>query len=216
MPRALLFLVLTSSSTPALAATSQGAPADKPFTCTQVMGVSVTGDWFGAGFEEAVDSRRWQAMTRTHAFVDLWGNPKDEVWSVPLVSPCATGAATPDRILFMAVNWQYTRAEEWTAALTRAVEAMRSRYPRVRRIELLTMLRAPGNRSCGNPMSVVAPMVDDAVARVAAAYPALVRVAPRFEAPSCAVFTKGGPHFTEAGMKEVARVYASHYGRHDP
>jgi hypothetical protein len=187
------------------------ARGEEPFSCTQVMGVSVTGDWFGAGFEQGVDGDRWQAMTRTHAFVDLWANPKDEIWSVPVASPCAKDAGSPDRVLFMAVNWEYKTAAEWTGALTRVVQGLRARYPRLRRIELLTMLRAPGNRSCGNTMSVVAPFVDEAVARVAAANPALVRVGPRLEAPSCAVFVKGGPHFSDAGMKDVARVYAAAY-----
>jgi hypothetical protein len=202
-------------SLPAVAETARARPPEgAPFTCTQVMGVSVTGDWFGAGFEAAgIDAAGWQAMTRTHAFVDLWGNPKDEVWSVPVVSPCAKDAASPDRILFMAVSWELKTAAAWSAALTRVVEVLRAKYPRLRRLELLTMLRAPGNKSCGSPMTVVAPFVDEAVAKVAAAHPDLVRVGPRLEAPSCEVFTKGGPHFTEAGMKEVARVYAAAYGR---
>jgi hypothetical protein len=177
------------------------------------MGVSVTGDWFGAGFEEAVDNSRWQALTRKHAFIELWGNPRDPIWSVPIVSPCAKNADAPDRILFTGVNWQYTTVDQWTSALSKAVEVLKSRYPRVRRIELLTMLRAPGNKSCGSDMTVVAPYVDEAVARVVAANRGLVRAAPRLEAPSCAVFTKGGPHFTEPGMKEVAKVYAAHYGK---
>jgi hypothetical protein len=189
------------------------ARAEEAFSCTQVMGVSVTGDWFGAGFEDGVEGSRWQAMTRKHAFVDQWANPKDELWSVPVASPCTKNADSPDRVLFMAVNWEYKTAAEWSGALTRVVQVLRSRYPRLRRIELLTMLRAPGNRSCGNDMTVVAPFVDEAVAKVAAATPALVRVGPKLEAPSCAVFTKGGPHYTDAGMKEVARVYAAAYGK---
>src|SRR6185436_2596685 len=192
---------------PAAAAGSKG-PA---FVCTQVMGVSVTGDWFGAGFESGNDDARWQALTREHAFVELWGDPKDDVWSEKIVSPCTKKSARPDRVLFMGVNWQWKSVDEWTAALTRAVKTIKSKYPSVRNIELLTMLRGPGNKTCGNPMTVVEPFIDEAVAKVAAAFPKLVTVGPRLEAPDCGVFTKGGPHFTPDGMARVANVYAAHY-----
>jgi hypothetical protein len=188
-------------------------PPRSGYACTQVMGVSVTGDWFGNGFESGVDGAKWQAQTRKHAFVDLWADPRNEIWSEPVVSRCARGADAPDRIIFTGVNWEFKTADQWTEALTRVVEALKTRYPKVRRIELATMLRAPGNKSCGNPMTVVAPIVDEAVARVVTANGPLVTAAPRLEAPSCAVFTKGGPHFTDAGMKEVAKVYAAHYAR---
>jgi hypothetical protein len=184
---------------------------DRGYTCTQVIGVSVTGDWFGAGFESGNDDDRWQALTRTHAFVELWGDPKDPVWSEPVVSPCAKNSTKPDRVIFTGVNWQLKTVDEWTAALTKAVRAIKSKYPSVKRIELLTMLRAPGNKSCGSFMTVVEPAVDEAVAKVAAAFPKLVTIAPKFEAPNCEVFTKGGPHFTPQGMATVANVYAAHY-----
>jgi len=181
------------------------------FVCTQVMGVSVTGDWFGAGFESGNDDARWQALTGTHAFVELWADPKDTVWQEKVVSPCMKSSARPDRVIFMGVNWQFTTADEWVGALTKAVKTIKAKYPGVKNIELLTMLRGPGNQTCGNPMTVVQPFVDEAVAKVAAAFPKLVTVGPKFEAPGCDVFTKGGPHFTPEGMSRVANVYAAHY-----
>jgi hypothetical protein len=191
------------------------AAAPQPgFVCTEIIGVSVTGDWFGAGFEKLVEDGRFQARTRKHGFVEFWGNPKDPIWSEPIASPCAKSSAAPDRVVFTGVNWQYKTTDEWTAALTKAVQVIQGRYPAVRRIELLTMLRGPGNKSCGNDQeTVVAPVVDEAVAKVVAAYPKLVVPAPRFEAPSCAVFTKGGPHFTPEGMAAVAKVYGAHYAK---
>jgi hypothetical protein len=198
---------------PGCAAAAAAPAAEGPFTCTELIGVSTTGDWFGAGFEQGLDGNRWQARTRTHAFVEQWGDSRDPLWSVPVASPCARNAEAPDRVLFTGVSWELKTVEQWTAALEKVVQVLRGRDPGLRRIELLTMLRAPGNRSCGDDKSVVAPAIDQAVARVAAAHPGLVRAAPRFEAPSCAVFTKGGPHFTEAGMKAVAKLYAAHYGR---
>jgi hypothetical protein len=181
------------------------------YVCTQVMGVSVTGDWFGAGFESGNDDARWQALTRTHAFVELWGDPKDAVWQEKIVSPCAKKSDKPDRVIFMGVNWQFTTTEEWTAALTKAVKTIKAKYPGIKNIELLTMLRGPGNKTCGSPMTVVQPFIDEALTKVAAAFPRLVTIGPKLEAPSCDVFIKGGPHFTPDGMARVGNVYSAHY-----
>jgi hypothetical protein len=196
---------------PAARAEKSGKPAAGAFTCTQIMGVSVTGDWFGAGFEKAVDDKRFQAITRKHAFIELWGDPKNEIWSEPVASPCAEHASNPDRVVFTTVNWQFKTVDEWVDAMTKVVKVLQAKYSNLRRIELLTMLRAPGNKTCGNDMSVVAPAIDQAVAKVVAAFPTLVKPGPKLEAPSCDVFTKGGPHYTPEGMAAVAKVYAAHY-----
>jgi hypothetical protein len=192
------------------------APAKETFVCTEILGVSVTGDWYGGGFETGVDERRFQAITRKHAFIELWGDPKNEIWAVPVTSPCAQRSRNPDRVVFTGVNWQMKDADSWTAAFTKAVEAIKLKRPGVARIELMTMLRAPGNQSCGDYRTVVEPYIDEAIARVVARYPTLVQAAPRFEAPTCAVFTKGGPHYTNAGIADVAKVYAAHYGHPHP
>ncbi len=189
-------------------------PVHPVYTCTQVMGVSVVGEWYGAGFEDAVDDGRWQAITKLHAYIDLWSDPADPVWSTEVTSPCVAGSGNPDRVLFLGCNWTYTTAAEWTSAFSAVVEDLMTRYPNLKRIELLTMLRAPGNQLCGPASSdetIVQPFIDEAVAAVVAAYPELVTAAPRFEAPSCDVFLLGGPHFTPAGKAEVAKVYGDHY-----
>jgi hypothetical protein len=188
-----------------------GAEAEERFACTEILGVSVTGDWYQGGFEKGVDERRFQAITRKHAFIELWGDPKNEIWAVPVTSPCAQQAGSPDRVVFTGVNWEMKDVGGWAAAFTRAVEAIKVKRPGVKRIELMTMLRAPGNKSCGDYRTVVEPYIDEAIARVVAKYPKLVKPAPRFEAPNCAVFTKGGPHYTNEGIAEVAKVYAAHY-----
>jgi hypothetical protein len=182
------------------------------FTCTHVMGVSVTGDWFGAGFESGNDDARWQAQTRHHGFVHFWADPKDAIWSEPVVSPCAKNSDKPDRVILTTVNWEYATTEEWVATITKAVKTLKDKWPGVKRIELLTIMRGPGNKTCGNDkMTVVQPILDEAQTKVAAAFPKLVTVGPKFEAPSCEVFTKGGPHYTPEGMAKAANVYASHY-----
>ncbi len=190
---------------PPAASVVPAAPSGS-FACTQVMGVSVTGDWFGAGFENGIDAR-WQALWRKHAFINEWADPASELWSLPLTSPCTEKAQDPDRVIFTGVNWEYKTRAEWEKSFDAVVANLRARYPGVKRIELLTMLRAPKNQSCGSFMTVVEPYVDEAVEAVAARSPGLVFVAPKVEAQSCAVFTKGGPHYTPEGMAEVARLY---------
>src|SRR5262245_47477833 len=109
------------------------------------------------------------------------------------------------------MQWEYKTAAEWVASLSQVVTVIKARYPAVRRIDLLTMIRAPGNVSCGNDMSVVPPFVDEAMATVSASFPGLVYPAPKFEAPSCDAFKKGGPHFTPEGAAAMAKVLAAHY-----
>jgi hypothetical protein len=216
-----LWVVATLFAAASFGSAAGAAPAKKdakdkagpPYVCTQMMGVSVTGDWFTAGFEKGVDDKRFQAMTRSHAFIELWGDPKNEIWSVPVVSPCAERSNNPDRIVFTTVNWQFKTTEEWVAAMTKVVDVLKAKYSGLRRIELLTMLRAPGNKTCGNAMSVVAPEVDAAIAKVVAAYPGLVTPGPKIETPTCGVFVKGGPHYSPEGMAEVGKLYAAHYSK---
>jgi hypothetical protein len=182
------------------------------FECTQVMGVSVTGDWFGAGFEDGLDGERWQALWRSHAFVEQWADPASDVWTMKPRSPCARRSDDPDRVIFTGVNWEYKTREAWQEKLRAVVETIRIKYPGVKRIDLLTMLRGPGNRTCGSEMTVVAPYVDEAVRAVVAGHPGLVFAGPQVETGSCDVFTKGGPHFTDAGMATVARLYRERLG----
>ena len=208
------FVIVVAASFAALTATAKDRAKDKTdFVCTQVMGVSVTGDWYSGGFETGVDDGRFQAMTRKHGFIEFWADPSNEIWSVPVVSPCTKRSNNPDRVVLTTVNWNYKTVAEWTLALNQAVATLKSKYKGLRRIELLTMLRGPGNATCGDPKTVVAPAIDEAIAKVAAAHVDLVVAGPKIEAPACTVFTKGGPHYVPEGFAEVAKVYAAHYSK---
>jgi hypothetical protein len=176
-----------------------------------VLGLKVTEEWFSAGFEAAVGDARWQAVFKPHTFVEQWGNPQDPVWSQAPLSPCVEGATNPDRVLFFVADWKYKDESEWITGLTAAVNAVRFKYPAARRIELLPMVRAPNNASCGDPKSVVEPFVDQAITKISAQFSGLVQPGPKFEVPSCALFEKGGPHFTAEGRVEVAKLIAARY-----
>ena len=117
-------------------------------------------------------------------------------FGVKPVSPCVERSDHPDAWSSRACSGWWKTREAWQEASPRWSRTSAQRYPGVKRIDLLTMLRGPGNRTCGSEMTVVAPYVDEAVATVAAKFPGLVVAAPKVEVQSCDVFTKGGPHFT--------------------
>jgi hypothetical protein len=207
------FVALTASAQTTGAAGTSDGPSAADFVCTEVLGVSVTGDWFGAGFEKGIDDGRWQVRWRTHAFLELWADPANDLWALPAQSPCTQRSADPDRVIFTAVNWEYKTRPEWEAKLDAVVATLRAKRPGARRIELMTMLRGPGNRTCGDYRSVVQPYIDEAIAAVAARHPGLVVAAPRVELATCEPFLKGGPHYTEAGMAAVAQAYRDQLAR---
>jgi len=213
----LLFLLLLLSCRRA-----RGAKEDKEaevdvepttFVCTEVVGVSVTQDWFRAGFKKLVgaQSGSWQLRAKEHAFVNQWADVHSPLWSMAVESPCASHATKPDRVLFTAVDWEMTTTKQWATALLAAVKAVKERHQSVKRIELLTMLRGPKNKPCGDEKTAVDPVIDEAIQAVADAHQGLVVAGPKFEAPSCDVFSKGGPHFTDKGKEMVGSLMAKHY-----
>jgi hypothetical protein len=188
----------------------------KDYLCNLIMGPSVTYDWFTNGFENGVDGSRWEAMASSMAlvsFIQQWNDPNNALWSMAKLSPCTQNANTPDRVIFTPVNWDYTTSAEWVPQLDAIVKLLQMKFHGVKEIDLLTMLRAPNNMSCGSVETVVQPFLDEAIATVAAKYPGLVEVSPKFYAPSCNVFTGGGPHFTDAGKQVVAKVFSDYYGK---
>jgi hypothetical protein len=183
---------------------SSRAP-DGPFTCSQVMGVAVTAAWFHAGFEEGRDDR-WQARAFTGAYLPVWADAKVGPWSRPASSPCARSADAPDRLALVAVYWDGEGRAAWATQLRAFVDTAVARYPRLARIDLMTGLRGPGNRDCGSGKTTFPAFADEAIALVAAERPHLVRVGPRVELPSCALFANGGPYLTDEGNHIAARL----------
>jgi hypothetical protein len=99
--------------------------------------------------------------------------------------------------------------------LTAVVKNLEAKYPGVKRIELGTFVRAPGNKPCPQAApkrSTIAQAEDDAIAMVAAANPDLVRVHPRFEAKTGSEFSGNPPHPSAAGGAAWSKMYAEHYG----
>ena len=195
-------------------------PDPSRFACNAMLGVSVTGDWYTAGFETGLNGDKWQLKWRTQTFVEQWADPKNDIWSQAFVSGCTNGSSNPDRVIFTGVNWTFTTAAQWETQLTAVVENLKTKYSALKEIELMTMLRAPGNQLCGNTEvaatheQVVAPFVDQAIQAVVAKYPTLVRAAPAFYAPDCAVFLPDSPHFADGKAAVVAKVMRDYYATH--
>jgi hypothetical protein len=197
-----------ASPAPSAAARPAAATSTSPFSCTEVIGLTITAEWYSAGFELLVPDAQFQARTRPHTFVDQWADPAHAAWSEPVTSPCSEHSQAPERLALFAANWKLTTRDEWTKVLEAFVATAQQRYPGLRELDLFTVLRGPNNETCGDPKSVVDPMIDDAIASIAAAHPGLVHAAPKLEAPDCSVFEKGGPHFTEEGRRTIAQLLA--------
>jgi hypothetical protein len=195
---------------------SGSARSKKDYQCNLVLGVSVTYDWFTSGFENGVDGSRWEAMAPSQAlvsFIQMWNDPANQLWSMAKISPCTQHPDAPDRVIFTGVNWDYKTADEWVPQLDKMVKTLQMKFPTIKEIDLMTMLRAPNNMSCGSTETVVQPFIDDAIATIAAKYPGLVEISAKFYAPSCTVFTGGGPHFTDMGKMTIAKLYSDYYAK---
>ena len=105
---------IAASVLASFAAAAPGAPAaiqppKGPFTCTEVIGLMTTGEWYNAGFEEGLGAGlgdKWQGRFAHYGYVMEYAKPDSYAWSpvaltgvnsVTLTEPCATGGAAPDR-----------------------------------------------------------------------------------------------------------------------
>ncbi len=194
------------------AADEKPAPiASGKHECNLLLGSGVTSEWFGAGFEQVVGDRYWQAIFSPQAQVRQWTDPSHPAWSQPLVSACMHNSDAPDRVVFVAESQDYKTKEQWLEALTGLVETLKKKYPSAKRIDLMTTMRGPKGASCGDARSTVAPYVDDAVDNVATNYPDLVKAAPKFEMDDCSAFKKGGPHFSAEGAAAAAKLIGEYF-----
>jgi hypothetical protein len=188
------------------------------------MGVAIVHEWYDHGFENQVDNARWEEQAKHGQYLERWRDPNDEVWNEPIVSACSANSGNPDRILFQAVNWTYTSADEWVADLSKIIPLLKQRFSNLRRIDLFTLSRSPGNKPCTNLVEPppeegktdhrdrrqVLPYVDEALDRVAAAFPDLVGVAPKVT-PDCSVYLPGSPHWKDEAFPTMAKVYGDLY-----
>jgi hypothetical protein len=199
-----------------------GPPATPPgmaepeslYTCTHLIGINATEEWYSAGFENIVENAKWQIVRVHSGFVDLWAQPGASVWNTGVNSPCAMNSKTPDRVIFVGLKFEWTDKKMWVDALTAVVKNLKDKFPGIKRIELATFVRGPGDKPCGNApayRSTIHPSEDEAIAEVVATDPQLLRASPKFEVTACSDFSGNPPHFAGAGAKNVATLVGNYY-----
>jgi hypothetical protein len=196
-----------------------GTAAPTSFVCNQVTAMTLTREWYEAGFEGVVPSARWQLKAREHGYITEWSNPASDFWNEMIESPCAQGSTAPDHVVLTVLSWApacCVTQPQWQTQINGAINNLTAKYPSLRRIDLMTVIRGPGNALCPTAPAVgetivIPPELDQALAAAAVQFPDLVFVAPKFEAPDCAAFSGGGPHLTSAGNAAVAAVIGAYF-----
>lgn len=193
---------------------SAGSAGAAGFVCSQVQGLTLTRQWYLADFEKHVVDSQWQMRAAQSAYVDEWAKSNSPFWATAAESPCQTASASPDRVVFVVLSWTIMAQADWQTAIQGAVDATKTHYPNLRRIDLMTIIRGPNNMACGDPNTYaesthIPAALDAALVQVAAASPALVHVAPQFAVDACSDFDGVGPHLTTAGNTKLAAKIAA-------
>jgi hypothetical protein len=206
----------TGGSDAATPPPTNGGPGNGDYSCTMVIGIAATEQWFNAGFEKLVDGNKWEVLAVHSGFIQTWADPNGSFWKNTPSSACTTNAKTPDRVIQVALwlHWMPATVDEWVKALTQVVENWKAKNPNLKRLEFATFIRSPDMKPCPGGMefkSYIRPEQDMAYEMVAAKYPGLVYVAPRWEVSSCADFGGNPPHFSGSGAMKAAKQVADYY-----
>jgi hypothetical protein len=215
-----------------------GALPMGPFTCTMFLGLLTTNEWYSQGFEEGVDGTKYELKYHHYAYVRTWGDPNSPFWGETgnsfdldqgsqIQSPCAMNPTAPDRMVFAALDWEMETKEEWKAALEMALGTFKGKYPSLKRIDIMTLIRCPDNSMCnanadygpganmnaGRQDCYIPDYQDAAIAEVAAAHPDFVAVGPKVEAIACRQPVDGA-HLSGDANEQAAKDVAAYYAQH--
>ena len=203
------------SPAPDSAAPDDGS-ASASYVCSLILGILTTSEWFG-GFEKVVDNARWEIKFQDSAHLEEWADPAHAVWSLPITSPCARNADAPDRIVFMGTNYDYDTVDLFLPKYIAVLNNIKAKYPSVKRLDVMTYTRAPGNKECigadRSSYSYIKPAQDEAMAQFAAMNPGFVFVAPKWEVQSCDDFTLC-PHLTGPANGVISKTIGSYFLSH--
>jgi len=189
-------------------------PKSEDFVCSWILGITTTGEWYKAGFEKVVDDARWQLTAVEMGHLEKWADPQHEIWQSPVQSACTNGSKTPDRIVLNATKYEWTTVEEFLPAYVAVVNNIKTKYPSVKRIDLMTYGRAPGNMECvgaNRPSySYIKAAQDDAAAMLPGMFPGFVFVAPKWEHKACSDFGLC-PHVSDAANATLAKTIGAYF-----
>lgn len=201
------------ASTDEASGSDAGPTEPQDFTCSLILGAGQTLQWYNAGFEPAVGSAKWEIKATDNTYTEAWAMPNSAFWNVTVQSPCTTSATAPDRVLFIVYSKALAAQADWEAQLNKAMANIKSKYPSVKRIDLLSMVRGPDNKMCGTAVATqVSAEQDMAMKAVADASAGMIKVGPEYFAPSCAAFaTTNNTNLTPAGAMAVGQMVAASY-----
>ena len=206
----------SGSSRPDDVSAVSDASASESYTCSLILGILTTNEWFG-GFEKVVENARWELKFQDSAHLEKWADPTNAVWSLPITSPCAKNADAPDRVVFMGTNYDYGTVELFLPKYIAVLANIRAKYPTVRHLDVMTYTRAPGNEECvganRSADSYIKPAQDEAIARFAAMNPGVVFPAPKWEVKSCADFGLC-PHLTGPANAVISKTIGTYFLSH--
>jgi len=209
--------LLTGAAAAQQAAVPPVTPPAGPFTCTELIGLYSTGEWWDGGFYSGLGDLKagWEGRFSHYGYTYEYAKPDSYAWSptnvggvnnVRLTAPCVQNAGAPDRIVYQAWSWELTSEKAWVDSLEAALATIRAKRPSARRIDIMTIIRCPRNEWCHSDKPALGPntdhdakkqdchvpeYVDSALAKVAANHPNLVSVTPKFEAVACAAKIDG-------------------------
>jgi hypothetical protein len=189
----------------------------KDFTCSWVIGITTTGEWYSAGFENVVDNARWQNTHVEMGHLEKWADPQNGIWQSGIYSACAMNSKTPDRIVYCAVKYEWTTLEQFLPAYVAVINNIKTKYPSVKRVDLMTYARGPGNLECKGANrsndSYIKDVQDQAAAMVADMFPGFVFIAPKWEVKSCGDFGLC-PHISGAANALEAKTIGEYFLTH--
>jgi len=209
------------------------------FTCNEYLGLLTTNEWYSQGFEgDGVDGMKWELKYHHYGYVKTWADPTSPFWAdtgdsfdlqkgSPLQSPCAANSTAPDRLVFAALDWEMLNEADWLAALESTIPTFKQKYPSLRWLDVMTMIRCPNNQKCnpnanygpgansvaGRQDCYVPPYEDSAIEKFAALHPDFVGVGPKVEAPACRMPVDGA-HLSADSNKAAALQIAKYYAQH--
>jgi hypothetical protein len=217
------------------------AASGGPFTCSLVLGLFTTSQWFngtqpgGASktfLQNGVDATKWEGKMQKYSYIEKWSDPANPIWNIPTQNACAANATTPDRVLFVGfspgipADQDYDKYHAqamdqagWETQLNLVIANIRAKYPSAKEIDILTMGRAPNNMLCANNSdtdTIIAAYEDAAYQAVADASNGLVKVGPKYFVPDCAtsyIFANDSD-YTTTGANSLAMQVATYYIAH--
>ena len=208
---------------------SGGSASVGPFSCTLVLGLFTTSQWFngtdpgGADKtflqQDGIDATKWEGKLQKYSFAEKWADPKSDLWTQNTQNACAANSTTPDRALFVGFSPSTKDQAGWEKLLNAVIANVKDKYPSVKAIDMVTMGRAPNNMLCPNNNdvdTVIAPYEDAAFDAVAAASNGLVKIGPKYYVPDCenSYIFANDTDYTTSASNYIATAMATYYVAH--